>query len=460
MTNRLPPFSAAALLQTLTSLPGANSYIVGFSGGADSTALLYALTRLKPRLETPVSAVHINHGIHKDADVWQQHCESFCRQHSIPLQCLKVNPVNRNGNGLEAEARQLRYDAITDLLKPGDCLLTAHHSDDQAETLLLNLMRGSGVDGLSAMPEHRPLGAGSLQRPLLGFQNSMLRDYLADKGIDWLEDPSNLLLNHDRNYVRHEVIPLLEKRWPGINKRLLLTRMAMAESRSLLEPIADEYLQQHLAHRFVLLITEQLEQNPALIKLVIRRWLKKTVVPSVPAHRLNSLCRQLQQAKKAQKITILWAGWSLRVYKRQLWLQPDNEIPPCPSLEWPIGQSDVDLGGDIGKLTINGQNPNSLPGQLRIGSRQHNKGISLKQGAHHKSLKNLFQSTGVPSWLRDNIPLCIMDGELVAVGDWIFSEPFAAWMSENRVAYSWQPQNPLLQIVAAQQHSNLVARGG
>ena len=224
MSNRPLALTAERLLHILRSLPAVNAYIVGFSGGADSTALLHALTAIEDRLGVPVSAAHINHGLHDHADLWQEQCVNFCRLHNIKLTCLKIDPDKNSGKGLEAEARHLRYEAISTLLGPGACLLTAHHADDQAETLLLNLMRGSGVDGLSAMPDSRPFGDGLLQRPLLTFQNSALRDYLHENNIVWTEDPSNRQTDHDRNFVRHEVIPLLEERWPGVSKRLLLTR--------------------------------------------------------------------------------------------------------------------------------------------------------------------------------------------------------------------------------------------
>ncbi len=451
MTNRALAFTAERLLHILRSFPAANSYIVGFSGGADSTALLHALSTIQNQLDAPVSAVHVNHGLHDDADLWQLQCENFCRQIRIKLVCLKVNLENRSGKGLEAEARHLRYEAISTLLKPGDCLLTAHHADDQAETLLLNLMRGSGVDGLSAMPDSRPLGNGILQRPLLGFQNSALRDYLRSKDIEWTEDPSNQHLNHDRNFVRHEVIPLLEQRWPGVSKRLLLTHKAMTDARVLLERLADEYLGQYLAHPFVLQITSQLFAEPELFKLVIRRWIKQSGSPSMPVYRLESFCDQLMQADNDHKITVEWDGHLLRLYKQQLWLQTETEVLACPTRNWPPGCNELDLGGDVGQLVLEGEaNPT---GEFSVGARINLEENVISQGAHHKSLKNLFQTAGIPPWLRDCIPLCKLDGELVAMGDWCFNQQFASWLSENKVKLSWHPRNPLLQFVLTQQHS-------
>ena len=451
MTNRALPFTADRLLHILRSFPGVNSYIVGFSGGADSTALLHALSTIQDQLDVPVSAVHVNHGLHDDADLWQSECETFCAHHRIKLACLRIKLEHRSGKGLEAEARHLRYEAISALLKAGNCLLTAHHADDQAETLLLNLMRGSGVDGLSAMPESRPLAHGVLQRPLLCFQNSALRDYLHANNIEWSEDPSNQHLDHDRNFVRHEIIPLLEKRWPEVSKRLLLTHRAMTDARVLLERLADEYLGKNLAHPFVMQITAQLFTDPELFKLVIRRWIKQSGSPYMPAYRLESFCEQLRQVGNDHKTTVAWGGCLLRLYKQQLWLQTDTEILACPTRKWPPGHNELDLGRDVGQLVLDGGT--SPGGEFSVAARSNVEETAISQGGHHKSLKNLFQAAGIPPWLRDCIPLCKLDGELVAMGDWCFSEQFAAWLSENNLKLSWRPRNPLLQFILAQQHS-------
>ena len=451
MSNHSLVFTADRLLHILQSFPVVNTYIVGFSGGADSTALLHALSTIRNQLNTPISAVHVNHGLHDDADHWQLQCETFCRQNRIKLVCLKIKLETRSGKGLEAEARHLRYEAISALLKPGDCLLTAHHADDQAETLLMNLMRGSGVDGLSAMPVSRPLGNGVLQRPLLGFPNSALRDYLRDNSIEWTEDPSNQYLNHDRNFVRHEIIPMLEKRWPEVSKRLLLTHRAMTDARVLLERLADEYLGQNLAHPFVMQITSQLFDEPEFFKLVIRRWIKQSGSPSIPVYRLESFCEQLMQADNDHKIAVAWGGCLLRLYRQQLWLQTDREVLPCPTRKWPPGHNELDLGRDAGQLVLEGEV--SPAGEFSVAARINTEETTISQGALHKTLKNLFQTAGIPPWLRDCIPLCKLDGELVAMGDWCFNQQFASWLSENNLKLSWHPHNPLLQFVLTQQHS-------
>lgn len=455
MNHRLLPFTPERLLHILKSQPATSTYWVGFSGGADSTALLYALKQLQGQLGAPLKAVHINHGIHADATLWQKHCEDFCQQFEISCISQSVNLENRSGKGLEAEARHLRYQAMSALLEAGDSLLTAHHADDQAETLLLNLMRGSGVDGLSAMPQSRPLGAGVLLRPLLDFENAELIKYLQENNIVWLEDPSNQQLTQDRNFVRHQLMPLLESRWPGVNKRMLLTRNAMAEARSLLERLADEYLEKYLRHPLVLQIATQLADDPALFKLAVRRWLKQAAAPSIPSRTLESLYQQVFQAADGHKVRIQWDGCLLRLHQQQLWLQPQQDPLACPCLEWPSGQADIELGNGYGKLTLAGPVIKGPPENFMVSNRNNCKQqmttVVIRQGNQHKSVKKLFQSAGIPAWLRDSIPVCVLNGEPVAIGDWYFDDRFAAWMSANQVKLSWQPADTLLQFINAQQ---------
>jgi len=463
MSNRALEFTAERLLHILRSLPAVNAYIVGFSGGADSTALLHALGKIRQELGVPLSAAHVNHAIHPDADLWQQQCKDFCHQQGIELTCLDINLDKRSGKGLEADARHLRYQAISALLGPADCLLTAHHADDQAETLFLNLMRGSGVEGLTAMPESRPLGKGLLQRPLLRFTNSALKDYLCNNGLAWIEDPSNQSMNHDRNFVRHEIIPRLEQRWPGVSQRLLLTRQAMTSARRLLEGLATDYLVVNLGHPYVLHLTPDCMDKPEMLRLVVRCWIKQADAPGIPAYRLGSFCNQVQQAVSGHKVSLRWDGWILRLYRQQLWVQPDSIVQDCPALGWPEGQGVIELGEDVGQMLLGtaattGNGPEAAApeypvGEFSVGSRVSLDEHSIYLGGVHKSLKNVFQNAGIPPWLRDSIPICSLDGEPVAVGDWCFNERFARWLSENSTTLNWRPIHPLLQFIRTQQHA-------
>lgn len=457
MSHRNPVFSAERLLQILQSFPAANAYIVGFSGGADSTALLHALCRTRDRLGIPFSAVHVNHGLHDDADSWQQQCDLFCRQYGVRLITRTVELQDRSGKGLEAEARHRRYQAIEELLAPGASLLTAHHADDQAETLLLNLMRGSGVDGLSAMPESRPLGRGLLQRPMLEFPNSAILDYLRRHDLDWIEDPSNRCLNHDRNFVRHEVVPLLERRWPEMSKRLLLTRKAMTGARRLLERLSDDYIGRNLVHPNVLDLSPHFIEDGELFKLVMRRWIKQSGSPAIPVHRLEDFYTQVGQAGHNPNVVVNWAGSSLRLFDRRLWLLEQPGVRPCPTMDWPAGGAEIKLGRGIGSLALAGaddpQQARSMTTDSRftVTDRTGLAGATIDLGKLHKSLKNLFQAARIPPWLRDCIPLCQLDGELAAVGDWCVSVKLESWLKENDARLIWRPDHPLLAYIREQQ---------
>lgn len=469
--RREQAFSAEKLLRVLRSYPEAGSYVVGFSGGADSTALLHALSTIRNQLDGEISAVHINHGLHKNAGQWQVYCESFCQKYNIRLTCLQIELTRNTGKGMEAEARSLRYQAITGLLDKNTALLTAHHADDQSETLLLNLMRGSGVDGLSAMPESRRLGNGLLQRPLLGFTNEQLLQYLQQNAIEWIDDPSNQLLDQDRNFIRHQILPQLEKRWPGVNRRLSLTREAMADARILLEKMADRYLDQLLVHPNVLRLSSELCDDMQVLRLVIRRWSRQMGASTVPAYKLAEFSTQLARADNQHQSELSWDGWKVRLYQRRLWLFQDNEIHPCPSVTWPPGDFEVDLGKNIGRLVFSitssvdqQKSPLStlqsdaklqpwLAAQISISGRQTAVANNILHGGVHKKIKSLLQAAGIPPWLRNCIPLCQQQGALVSVGDWCLEPSFESDLKRHHIVLHWQPEHPLLEFIAAEQHA-------
>ncbi len=436
----------------LAALSAANTYFAGFSGGADSTALLLALFELGEGLGTPFKAVHVNHGLHADAAKWQRHCQQFCRRRDIELVCLRIGPGADSGSGVEAEARRLRYAAIAALLRPGDSLLTAHHADDQAETVLLNLMRGSGVDGLSAMPPERPLGAGLLQRPLLDIDKQALRTYLRDRNVGWLEDPSNQLPAHDRNFLRHQIMPVLEQRWPGVVKRLTLTRTAMAETRAMLEDLADEVLGRSLLHPLVLRLENPGAEGPGRFKLLVRRWLRLAGVPPLPAQRLETLWQQVRRANGSGRVRIGWEHCVLHLYRDQLWLQAGGSVEPCGHHAWPSGGNSVELGGRLGLLAFEGADETRPPMDMESFGRGRRGELTILLNGHHQRLKNIFQAAAVPPWLRDAVPLTALDGELSAIGDWCIGDRLRAWLGNTRLQLRWRPRDPLLRYLRDRQH--------
>jgi len=230
------PFDASQLADQLKPLTADHNLVVGFSGGLDSTVLLHALVAAKRQglLDAPVRALHVNHGINPLTDQWQQHCRQFCHLWQVDFQVVDAG-FSRNQQVSEEQLRHARYRCFEQSLATRDLLLLAHHAEDQAETLLYRLMRGTGIAGAAAMPENRTLGQANLCRPLLDFTKDQLRAYACMHELAWIEDDSNLNLDYDRNFLRHRIRPLLEQRWPAAVNNLLRFSHICGETRGVLD---------------------------------------------------------------------------------------------------------------------------------------------------------------------------------------------------------------------------------
>ena len=201
-------------LSPLAEIPEATNlrYVVAFSGGVDSHVLLHCAKQLR----LPVRAVHIHHGLQKVADDWVLHCQSVCQQLDIPLHVVFVDAQKKSGESPEESARKARYQALHEDMKAGECLLTAQHLNDQAETLLLQLFRSASSAGLSSMPVYRQFGVYTHARPLLSFSREDIEHYAAENNLRWIEDPSNKDVSIERNFLRNDILPELKKHWPEV----------------------------------------------------------------------------------------------------------------------------------------------------------------------------------------------------------------------------------------------------
>ncbi len=244
---------------------------VAYSGGVDSHVLLHAIAQLQTQL---VTAVHVNHGLHPDANLWQQHCQKICVDLGVAFQAVSVTVIKKPRHSLEAVARELRYGVFKSLLHEQGILLTAHNENDQAETILLQLMRGAGLKGLSGMPVQKKLGLGMHIRPLLAVTREQIEAYAATQQLSWIEDPSNMQDDFDRNFLRHRIIPELAVRREGVIQNIARSGLHAAHAAELLDELA------HIDYQSVQGPQAQLLNSDALKKLsdsrqsnVIRYWL-------------------------------------------------------------------------------------------------------------------------------------------------------------------------------------------
>ncbi|MDH5456059.1 MAG: tRNA lysidine(34) synthetase TilS [Gammaproteobacteria bacterium] len=413
-------FTREQLLERLAALEyqaeRPSRYVIAFSGGLDSSVLAHALADA----EIPVLAVHIDHGLQREAEDWNRHCRAFAEACGIAFRCQPIDVQLESGKGPEGSARDARYSALHDMLEPGDWLLSAHHREDQAETLLLNLVRGSGPAGIAGIGALRRFGPGWLVRPLLAFDRAELRAYAAAHDIHWIEDPSNADTRFDRNFLRHEVIPCLQTRWPDIALRLQRSALHASEATSLLADLAGIDLEALGAQPQRLPIGALLDLPRHRQKNLVRHALRTCGLTVPTALQLDTILDEVLRARVDAQPLLRWPGGSARRYRDGLYLLPDRLADTLP--EGPIASSAVRLGSGLGTLFFEpgvdrGLDPQLVGPRLRLAARKGGERIRLHSQSHTKKLKKLLQEEGVVPWMRDRVPLIYAGDKLVAVGD-------------------------------------------
>jgi len=407
-------------------------WCVAFSGGLDSSVLLHALHELRPEFEhARLRAIHVNHGLHADAKTWAAQCARVAQTIDVPLDIIHVDVDRASGEGLEAAARRSRYAAFAASLAPGEVLLTAHHADDQVETFLLRLLRGSGVRGLSGIAARSRFGPGELVRPLLGVSRSELEAFGRARGLGWIEDPSNRDTAPDRNYLRHEVVPALLRRWPGTRTAVARSARLLGEAGALLDAEAEN--DRALVMRGALLDVEALRNLDAARRRNFVRYIlhSRGMLPPSEA-RLRAGLDQLLTARGDRQPVLQWSGGQVRRYRGRLYVL-DADFPAAPDpadlnaeFAWD-GRGALDLGLLRGRLQFaSTEGAPAIVADLTVRFRRGGERGLAADGAHHAKLKKIFQSRGVVPWMRAQVPLLFDGDELLAAGDLWSSDALAA----------------------------------
>jgi len=406
----------------VSAVPEASRIRVALSGGLDSVLLLHVAASC----HTNLSALHINHQMQPNHRQTEQLCRHLCRQLSVPLDIQRVNvPLGVSG-GREDAARAARYQAFRRYLGDQDLLLMAHHADDQAETVLFRLIRGTGVAGLAGIPAGRPLGRGALYRPWLGVSRERLNQVARAAGLTWIEDPSNASLKFDRNYLRHAVLPGLKKRWPGLLKRVAHSAKACGESDELHRRLAELQWQSCSDSGRLRVASVRLLSPPEQRNLV--RWWLLRLGWSVPAlSDWGQSLSELIHAGADRQPEIRGEGFSLRRYRGYLYLVPDQIKPVSPASLEP-GQP-LKWGGWTLEIKPAVGTPERPPLPIRVTTRQGGERLRFQGAGCSRALKTWLQEQGVPPWERALLPLVYHEKnstrQWLAVGDLWCSEQYS-----------------------------------
>lgn len=373
---------------------------IAYSGGLDSTVLLdicHGVAQQEKSLQFHV--LHAHHGLSSNADAWAERCADTCRQYGMDFHLIHLQLANKLKVSLEDAARTARYQAFAERIKTGDLLLTAHHQHDQAETVLLQLLRGAGPKGLAAMPALKLFHAGLLGRPLLNVSRDTLLHYAREKNLSWIEDESNQNTSLTRNFLRHDILPVLTSRWPSVEATLARTAQHCAEAQTLLDEVAAEKLGQVRGSvENTLSVTKLLSFSPEWQRLLLRGWIEEQGFALPDTDKMNSIQDSVLGARQDRQPCVKWQDVTLRRHQGNLHLTIDG-----------VAQPEIGAGLKLDRSAVIVRQ--RIPGEtVEI----------LNRG--RIALKNLFQEWQVPAWERGTLPLMFYGNKLIQAAGY-FKDP-------------------------------------
>ncbi|MGH8129028.1 MAG: tRNA lysidine(34) synthetase TilS [Gammaproteobacteria bacterium] len=392
-------------------------YVALVSGGCDSMVLLHALAEIRDQLRAPLAVLHFDHGLAPESADWAHWVGTQARVLDIPFFCETLNL--EAGAAAETRAREARYGRLAACMQAGDCCLSAHHADDQAETFLLQALRGSGVAGLAAMPAKVDFGAGWLARPLLTWRREELRVWAGTHNLDWIEDPANQDRSVPRNWLRLNIWPLLAEHWSSAARTLGRTAGLAGDAAAILDELAAEdvrSLQSGDTHS--LSIDPLLALSPPRRRNALRYWLRERDLPLPTAHKLLELEAGFIVHDPGGRAVLAWPGACVRRYRGRLFAHAP--WPPLSAgVRRLVPEQPLDLGC-LGRITLRrdeqGPLTEALVSQtLTIRFRAGGECLRPAGAGHHRTLKHLLQEQAVLPWMRDRLPLLYAGDELVAI---------------------------------------------
>lgn len=432
---------SAMILPLLSHLPATQrQFLVAFSGGLDSTVLLHQLVLWRNKLPgISLRAIHIHHGLSPNADHWVTHCQQLCESWQVPLVVCRVNLVDE-GNGIEAQARKARYNAFEKAILPGELLLTAQHLDDQSETFLLALKRGSGPAGLASMPQAMPFAGSQLLRPLLNETRTSLEHWAQQHGLRWIDDESNNDDRYDRNFLRLRVLPELNARWPHFAEAVARSAALCGEQEQLLDELLADELAAATSHDGGLLIAALAPLSTVRRGALLRRWLaaRKAAMPS--REMLARIWQEVALAREDAEPCLRLGNLDVRRYQGQLWLVGVLPALRDKVIDWPAPFTALTLPDDCGRLSL------ITGGELRAPLADETVTIRFQaSGSLHivgrnggRKLKKIWQELGVAPWLRDTTPLLFYGETLIAAAGQFVTREGVVEAGNRGVYLKWE----------------------
>ncbi len=414
--------------------------LLALSGGLDSSVLLHLLAAVKQTIPFELHAMHVHHGLSQNADAWADFCTQQCKLLNVPIEIARVQVDINSKLGIEAAARRLRYSALFDFkhneIAP-DFIVTAHHQDDQAETLLLQLFRGAGVKGLASMAsidESR-----RLMRPLLDVSRQTLLAHAVQHNITWCDDESNDNTQYERNFIRHDVMPVLSTRYPSVKSVLARTASHLAEASNLLDTLAKidaEYLLQNNS----LCLQGLMALDLPRAKNLLRWWFSQHQLAMPPSEHLNEIIQQLFNAKPDAKINIQLQHLILKRYQERAYLCVERDVEAF-DMTW-NGEPYLNLpnGGQLHFKQVVGSGLALKHGmtKLRITNRHGGERFKPDVLRPTRTLKHLLQEANIPPWQREHLPLIYWHDTLALVPNIGIAHELQASEGEQGLEITWQ----------------------
>jgi tRNA(Ile)-lysidine synthase len=432
----------------LLALTGAKPRIaIAFSGGLDSTVLAHALAKARSRLGS-LRLLHVDHGLQAASALWAKHCVKQARRWRVPVVTLRVSIRKKRGDSPEAAARDARYAALADTLEPGEILVTAQHQDDQAETLLLQLFRGAGVAGLAAMPSMANFARGRIARPLLTESRASLAQYAQRHELEWIEDPSNEQTRFARNFVRHEVLPVIREKWPSVEASLARSARNMSDAQCLLSAAGRADLWR-VMDGDGLNVSALRALTPARRRNALREFIAAAGIEPASSAKMAEIAGSLLTARVDAQPEVRWSDCVMRRRSGRLELQVVSELPIEVSREntlksWRWRHEREFVVNSLGErlmLIEDASGPidlDRLPDVLHLRPRAGGETLRPGPRSRTQTLKNLLQSARIPPKDRARVPLLFVGdglaGRLVAVGDRWIDASIAADVKSSRRA--------------------------